>query len=165
MHRLFGVFIDICLLRAGPQDLPASGFLAGVTVLLHWLLGVLLSLYGLPPALALVSALLGTLLLVAVVHGLLALRGLGSRFHQTLTAMAGCELLLGLFAFPLMVWYYNTDDPFIPSILSLGLLAWGLVVSTHILRHALNVPAVMGFVAALGYTALSYSVAGLVAGG
>lgn len=27
MKRLLNVFVDICLLRAGPQDLPASGFL------------------------------------------------------------------------------------------------------------------------------------------
>ena len=40
MIQLLSFFVDVCLLRKGPQDLPASSTLLGICVLLHFLVSV-----------------------------------------------------------------------------------------------------------------------------
>ena len=49
MKELFGLFAQIAISRKGPQDLPASYFLLGLTVLGYWVIRYVLSLL-MPPA-------------------------------------------------------------------------------------------------------------------
>ena len=47
MRALFNLFLDICLFRRGPQDVPASPLLFGLAMLVYLIVGVvLLSLEG-----------------------------------------------------------------------------------------------------------------------
>lgn len=163
MEKLLKVFVDICLLRKGPQDLPASLFLLGVVVAAHWGLGVVFSLFTLPPFHALLGGLIGTLLLLGVVQGLLALHRKQPRLLQTATALAGAEVLLGLVALPFSAWvFWGESDRLVPSLISLLIIVWSVVVASHILRHALSVSQPAAVLFALGYTLLSYTAVGLV---
>ena len=84
------ILIGICLLRASPQDLPASraGMLGALVA--YAAAGVLGVLDVLTFENAILAAAVDTLLLTAVTHLVLPWRRLENRLTQTLTALAGC---------------------------------------------------------------------------
>lgn len=133
-------------------------------LVLHWLLGFVLALFSYPVGLAAAAALIGTLLVVALVHGALMFTGRTHRFGQTVTAMAGTEFMLGLLALAITLWYYSGGSEGAASALALLLLGWNVVVAAHIFRHALDSTPVLGVVSALAYIMISYFVSGLFTG-
>ncbi|MCW8828969.1 MAG: hypothetical protein OQK94_07940 [Gammaproteobacteria bacterium] len=156
MGALLRVIGQIAMLRQGPQVLPASTLLLWLALIAHWLTGVVLGSHALPLDGAFLSSLVGTLTMVAVVHGLLLLHRRHSRVLQTLTALAACETLLGLVAIPVSVWFNmggGLQD--VAVLLSLLLFGWNIAIASHILRHALGVSRGMGFLFAVGYTLVS----------
>ncbi len=158
MNKLLKVFVDICLFRAGPQQLPASAFLLGLALAVHWLIDVVLELFSAPLVESLLMALLDTLLPLAVVYGLLLLYRRPARLEQTATALLGSEVLLDLPLLPLSAWVvFGAADPTLPSLLSLLLLVWAVAVAAHILHHALNVNRAIAAAYAVVYTVLSYA--------
>ncbi|MGM0594899.1 MAG: hypothetical protein ACQETD_10210 [Pseudomonadota bacterium] len=158
MAVLVRVVWQIALLRQGPQVLPAASVLLWLSLGAHWLTGVLLGLFTLPPELAMLSALVGTLIMVALVHALLVLHRKQSRVVQTLTALAACETLLGLIAMPLSALFYAGGDiGAIAGMFSLLLLGWNIAIAAHIFRHALAVSMGVGVLLAVGYTLVAIS--------
>jgi hypothetical protein len=143
MPRLFRIFLDICLLRAGPQDLPYSGWLPGVAVPGYVLVSWLLSVPVYPAAVAFLIALVDLTLLLLFVFSLLSLVGKTARINQTITALTGTGTLLGLVALPLVQILARepvAEQLAIPaSILWLVLFGWSLLVVAHIMRHAMSV--------------------------
>jgi hypothetical protein len=163
METLIRTIAAIALLRRGPQTLPASTFLLYLLLAAHWGTGVLLGLFSFSTAMALLSALAGTLIMVALVHGLLLLHRLHSRVTQTLTALAGCEVLIGLVGVPLTALFYAGGTMSeLAALLSLLLLGWNVAVAAHIFRHALNVSMGVGVLFAIGYMLISISLSGLI---
>lgn len=156
MKLLFTTFLQIMLLRSGPQVLPASRHLLGLSLLLHWLTGVALGLFGQPLRLSVFSALAATLLMVALVHFILMLQRHRPRFTQTLTALAGCEVILGLIALPISTLYYAGDwARDIAALLLLAVLGWNVVLAAHIFRHALDITQGRGLIYAICYMLIS----------
>ena len=163
MGTLIRTIAAIALLRRGPQTLPASSFLLYLLLAAHWGTGVLLGLFSLSPAMALLAALAGTLIMVALVHGLLLMHWLHSRVTQTLSALAGCEVLIGLLGVPLTALFYAGGGMAeLAVLLSLLLLVWNLAVAAHIFRHALSVSMGIGVLFAIGYILISMSLSGLI---
>jgi hypothetical protein len=159
MLQLIRLWFDICLFRKAPQDLPASGFLSGLSLACYVLVSFLVafSSYGIVSAVQL--ALLDVLMLVVFVSALLYLQSKTERVGQTLSAMAGSGSLLGLFALPLVLLV----DPGLPAeqlsplltISWLSLLIWNLFVMAHIMRHALSISFAVGLGAAVLYALVS----------
>ncbi|MEM1091259.1 MAG: hypothetical protein AAGI67_12820 [Pseudomonadota bacterium] len=145
---LINGFVDICLLRRSPADLPASQGLAVVTTGVYLLLDLIAGRIVSPahfPTQSLVSLLLSLLALTII----LRLAGMGARFTQTWTAFTGCGALIYLVVLPLHLSIPHTTeatpvDP-LTGIAFLFLLAWSFVVEAHIFRHALNVTFTAGF--------------------
>lgn len=165
MNQLLKVFVNICLLRTGPQQLPASRFLLLLTLLTHLLIGLVFALFTLPLPQALLAAAVGTALLYGVVLGLLSAHRKPQRVPQTVAALAGSEVLLGVLALAPTAWFYSVEGDsvrIVPSLLSLVIIVWSVVVTVHILRHALQVSQGIALLFALGYTFLAYSVMGVV---
>lgn len=163
MNPLLKAFLEICLFRAGPQILPANRFLLGLMLLIHFLLGAVLALFAMGPGRSLLSALIGTLTMVAAVHAVLTLAGKSARTVQALTALAGGEMVIGLLALPVSVWYYgDIGSQTIPALLSLGLMAWSLGITAHILRHAIETSQWNAFMLAVGYMVLAFILTGFV---
>ena len=165
MQALIESLWGILLLRKGPQILPASTFLLVPILLLHWMIGTGLGTFTLSPGRALASALAGTVMMAALVYSLLGLRGLGARALQTLTALAGCEALLGVLAIPLTAWFFAVPEAqqALPGLLSLLVLGWNIALVGHILRHALGISPGTGLIAALGYVFVSFALADFIA--
>ena len=163
MKRLLDFFIDLCLLRAKPQQLPASTVLFWLFLFAELLAGTLLisrSRPSLPSAL--LEALADELLLVGLLYLVLQARGLTARFLQSATALLGVSALLSLLALPLLVLNVSGNGESLPAVLAalalLALIVWNLVVYGHILRHALGVTLALGIALALAVSSISYVV-------
>jgi cytochrome bd-type quinol oxidase subunit 2 len=143
--QLLRQFVDITLLKRGPDDLPAStGVLAatvGACAAVNLLAGGLLPPQ---PGQPLVLLAIDTLMMLLWVWLLLKLARKPERFLQTATGMFGVQLLLApLFAVALWVFLRAKDDqgmqlPGAVLILALGL--WALVVTARILKSATGWP-------------------------
>ena len=71
MSALVQLFLDIMLMRPGPQDVPASTVLCAVCTAAYALLGFLSVLLNSPPALALAQTVLDLVLLTGFTQVLL----------------------------------------------------------------------------------------------
>ncbi|MEN8217765.1 MAG: hypothetical protein ABFS56_15630 [Pseudomonadota bacterium] len=159
LQILSSAFFDICRLRLGPQDLPASSVLLGLILLLYLVVTGTLSLIQFPINDAILLSIIELGLLVVLTSSLLYITHYAARITQTITALAGTNSLLGIFTLPLVLWleYYNGDAS-LPVLLLLGLLVWNFVIHAHILRHALAVSFFMGFNLTLIIHLLSFSI-------
>lgn len=154
----FKIFLDLCLLRANPQDLPSSSRLLGLALVAHLAANVLTGLGETGIENALIAGAMDTLLLVALTHTGLMLRNLRERTRQTLTALAGSGALLAVLA-----WAVVTAAEMVTAhawMVWLPFLFWFLAVYGHILRHAFNTGVGAGLLLATGYVLLSLLVTG-----
>ncbi len=163
MNALLNYFVDLCLLRATPQDVPDSTALLGTAVLVNVLVGLLLIVTARSgPLTALAESLVDVGMMLAVLRGALALTGHPARFHQSATAILGSSALLGLVSLPLLGWSSGgeSDGAQLSGLLLLVLVIWNLVVLGHILRHTFNLSLRQGILAGVIYTFASYAVIG-----
>ncbi len=163
MLAIFFRFVEIALCRKGPQDLPASGFLLGLTLAINGMVlalsifmfqrtdmlrGALQSLFGLASEFLLVW-----ILLVVFKHR--------ERMLQTITAVLGVDTVINFAFIPLLVSMPSApgeaEASALQGFLLLGLLVWGVMALGCILRHAVNVPLVSGAAMALAYHIAVYA--------
>lgn len=159
LGTLFREFLSICLLKRAPQDLPASYELAGITILAYGCASLIMAHGNMGWPASLVAAVTETAFMCGVSFVLLRISGHPARWLQTVTAMAGTNVILVLFALPLTLWLLNAQSQDmaaeVPSLLFLALVLWNIVILAHIFRHALSVHYVGGMLVALGYFWLS----------
>lgn len=160
--RFFREFLDICLFRRAPQDLPASNTLLGLAVLLSACGSLVLARSSLAWPRAAASAFIETLFMLAAVYLILTLQGLTGRWLKTVTAVAGTNAVLIIISLPLLAWLLaaqNQDmNSSLPGLLFLCLIIWNVMVLGHIFRHALSTYFPLGVLVALGYYSLSIMV-------
>ncbi|MCK4742322.1 MAG: hypothetical protein KAT25_00730 [Sulfuriflexus sp.] len=160
MQTLIFRFFDICLLRAGPQDIPASLFLLRLVVVLSVIVGVFLNLQTEGFSQSLMISLFNVVWLTAFLYFSLQLRGKLPRFKQSIIAMMGTNVILGLLIMPFMYHLVAAEAagesaPFAFQLFLL-LLVWDITVFAHIIRHSLDIRLGYGFVISLGYLILSW---------
>lgn len=158
MKQLLRFWLGLCLLRAAPQDLPASRPVLVVSLCCYVLVSVLLAglTSGMPDGAGMTLLELG--LLVLFNSGLLYLIGYPQRISQTLAALAGSGSLLGL---PALVLVLSAGPDPAVSLSSSGwllLLFWNLLVNAHIMRHALSVSLALGAGVSVMYMLVSTQV-------
>ena len=162
MKQIFNIFFDICLLRAGPQDIPYTRYLLFALLGFHVLIGILLGAlsFSIPSAIA--YGVTNMLILVVLLRAILMVKKLEARFNQTLSAMAGTDVIVGLIAWPINSWMITARDTGgdigAPVILWLLLVIWSLTIIAHILRNALSAPWAVGIILALLYFFIGYNV-------
>ena len=152
----FMLFARLLVLRANPQDLPAEPRLLAAALAAHVCADVLALIDTASWGQALFAAVLDTVLLVALAHTALLLRGFGARAPQTIAALAGAGALLSI-----VHWLLSSAIPVAPLVIGLPFLVWFLVVYAHILRHALSVAPAIAFGASLLYMIVSLGIAGV----
>jgi len=158
MHQLIRSFWAICLLRAAPQDIPASPALAMAALGAYLGSGTTLMLADSAPLTALAQVALDAAVLAVVTTVLLNLRRHPLRLTQTYTALVGSGTLLNLIALPITLGLLSArgagGEGGLFVMLWLVLLVWSLVVTGHIYRHALDIPLPAGIIIAMGYLML-----------
>ncbi len=148
MTALLTLFFNLCLLRAKPQDLPASGLLLGA----YFLTGLMIALTEQSVGYSLLAALADSAVLALLTHTVLLLRKRPGRLPQTLAALAGTGAVIQLIAWPLLA----------SPVLLIPLLIWSLTINAHILRHALEISLGLAILISLGFLLMSATVALLI---
>ena len=157
MAALIHYFWRLCRLQAVPQDLPPSRGLLATSLLLYlavgWLLEYITGDFAEDSA-ALITAAGGTAVMVVLINLLLAVAQKPERAVQTLTALAGSQVVIGLVAWLLHLLLGDVAQGrlILPQLM---LLLWSIAVIAHILRHALSTSLGWGMVAAMGYLLMS----------
>jgi hypothetical protein len=169
LYALIRFFAELCLLRRAPQDLPASTALLGAVLVANLLVGAVVGLVaGLSPLISLAEGLIDVVFTLGLLY--LALRFLDRlpRLQQTATALLGAGALLGLVAIvplSLLPSGQPSEQSALAGLLFLGLIAWSVLVTGHILRHSFDLRLAQGVVVALAYNLLAYSlISGILSG-
>ncbi len=159
MLKLFNFFLDVCLLRRGPQDLPASTSLFVIVIVFSVMVGAVGVADVIKGPAALAAAMLDAVIALVLLRLVLLFQNHSARFLQAATTLFGTSVILGLIALPLqlVIGAGGNESALAPlvSIAYLVLLVWVQVVIGHILRHALNVSLTLGIGLALTYSILS----------
>ena len=162
MKALMSAAVELCLLRIGPQHMPASAVLFALLLASNLILGSLLAVVaGIDASLGLLESLFEIGLMLAALYLALKLTHKLGRFSQTAIAVMLYELLLTLLALPLLSWYQRTASTE-SGLLMLVLIFWSIVVLGHILRHAFEVDLNLGIGAAVLYTLVSWNLTALL---
>lgn len=165
MYALFNLFLDICLFRKGPQDVPASAALLKICLLAYGFSGLVVLMLSTPAPVALLQILLDLVLLSGLLHLALIVRRHPQRFGQTLSALTGTGALMALLALPLMSWIVHPSSQGaaeLPSALLLALMVWSIAIMAHILRQTFATSIWIGALYAIGYTSLSWTLTGWI---
>ncbi|MCW8906318.1 MAG: hypothetical protein OQL28_03635 [Sedimenticola sp.] len=156
MKRLINLFVDIALLRAAPQDLPAAPVLVTLTLLVNLVTGSIVIVDHFNSLLVAVLAQLADLALLALLVWLiLGYQKRPQRFNQAISALFGCGVMVNLIAMPLQLMI--GDDPRTSPMGGLGvllfiaLMIWGLVIVAHVLRHTFETRFGNGMLLSIGY--------------
>jgi hypothetical protein len=157
MKHLLGFWLDLCLLRVPPQELPASRWLLGFSLSCYLLLSTLASALSHGFLDGIQIALLDALLLCGFFMLVLSLLNKPQRIVQTLSALTGAGTVLGI---PALLFTAVSESGGGPdneslSLLWLLLLFWNLLVTAHIMRYALSSSLAIGFGVALLYVLVS----------
>jgi len=152
-------FLDICLLRKGPQDLPKSTELLVLCLFMYTLIDVLLTVQSRPFADALMVSFVDVGFLLLVTFLILKQHKHLERWHQTMTALFGTGVILGIFIFPLVFGgFQNQYEAWLQQIivlLFLIMVIWNVAVLAHIVRHAISTTTGIGIMIAILYVWMS----------
>ncbi len=162
LRAIVNPFVQICLLRQGPQILPTSGILLAIALTAHTVMSILLANVSLSVFSAFFSGIVDTVLLVVLSATLLYVQRRNARVIQTVTALAGTGAIITLVALPISGWLHGADqgagEGGFALLLLLILTGWSLAVAGHIFRHALSVPYFLGLILAVVFYGISISV-------
>jgi hypothetical protein len=162
---IINFFIELALLRRAPQDLPASQVLLAIVLFVGIGAGLLLAMTaGVGLASGLVQSLLDLGLMLAALWLALRFVAHGERFVQTATSLIGLDTLITLMAL-LPVGLARPADAdsgllALAGLLFLMLVAWSVLATGHILRHAFGLTLVQGAAIAIGFDLLSFVIVG-----
>jgi hypothetical protein len=150
VQALIKFFVELCLLRRPPQDLPASEMLLGLVLVADLVVGVLVGITaGLSWLTSLLQGVAELLLLMVALYAALTQLKLRARFLQAATA------LLGLVAIPPLslnpTGSQENDLAALGAFLLLGLVIWGILVTGHILRHTFSITLGQGSAIAVAF--------------
>jgi len=156
--RLIFAFVDIMLHRRGPDSLPSSQFLFWTLLALSILTDCIILWMAGEPRRAFAVSLLVTGFDVWFVWALLRTFNRQPRFRQTMTAMLGARVLLGVLQAPLVSALVeappaDSQNPQVgfAGILWLLVLVWSIDISAFVFSRALERPYLLCAAIVIGY--------------
>ena len=172
MGALLKAFWDICLLRTGPQRLPTATGLMYLLLLVHFVAG--LASYAIHNQLAepenrvgvqvlLLGAGINSLFMFSYIYTLLTIKRLSNRLPQTVSALAGCEIIIGvIFLCVLLIYSISGLSPNFFVTFYLAIYIWALAVTTYIIKEALSVGVLSALLLAIFYIILLELIVGSI---
>ena len=158
MLRLIFAFVDIMLHRRGPDSLPSSQFLFWALLALSILTDCIILWMAGEPARAFAVSLLVTGFDLWFVWALLRTFNKQPRFRQTMTAMLGARVLLGVLQAPLVRALVDAPPPDAQNpqvgfagVLWLLILVWSIDISAFVFSRALERPYLLCAAIVIGY--------------
>ncbi|MGH8557930.1 MAG: hypothetical protein ACRESZ_10810 [Methylococcales bacterium] len=158
MFIILKIFLDICLFRRGPQDLPVSAFFFGIVLVANAVVGLIILSMEAPFLAAVPQFLVSIALLAGFSWIVLALSGRTIRFRQTLCALLGVDTVISLAALPFLVWISLNQNFGLAYYILIASMFWSVAVVGHIIRHALSSPYLFGLGLSILYFLASFKV-------
>lgn len=155
---LVQLFIEICLFRKGPQDVPASWLLFWPALMTYLLVGVVLLGLEAGWGLGAIEALVEATLLLGFLWLLLWFFHKSERWLPVASSMLATDVVISVPAIPLLAWAMVSPEWHGVYLLLLALTVWHVAVVGHILRHALSQSWTVGLLWSIGYVVGSYQV-------
>ena len=149
---------NIMRMRGGPEELPFSYGMLGIFIAVHLLIDIVLAGQATIDGSNVISAIVNTLFTVGFVFVMLNMAKKQQRFVQTLLALLGAEILIGLLGAVLLLLYQVPALSALVGLLWLVLVAWNVLVAAHIFHHAMNTSMLWGMALAILYIFLAYNV-------
>lgn len=151
MRQIVTYFWQICLLKAGPQQLPRSATVLSFIFALYFLIAAVTVAITRPqqdlPGI-LGGALIGVLLEAFIVWCLLLYKQVTWRFIATMSALLGTNAIILVILMPMNMIMINigqdTTIRFITELAALVCLGWWLAIAGWILHHAVNISILQG---------------------
>ncbi len=159
MVALFRFFVDLAILRRGPQDLPASSALLALLAVISVLIGGINTAAffgGLGAALG--ANLFDLMLSMVTLFVLLQFRGHAARWMQTMSAFLGLGVLAGLIMLLVRPLAGLMGAAQFATQVDVLLALWLHVALGSVLRHALGVPLLAGVLIVFAYTLMVLSI-------
>ena len=161
------LFFDICLLRKGPEDVPFSGFLLALVVVLSIIVSIWIGAMINSMRLAVFSTIAE--LFFTFVFIKLLLMNKPERFLQTFIALLGALTLINLFYIPAVYIYLSKENnesiqAYI-VLVAFALLIWKIIACGHIFSKALPSPMVYGVAISIAYALMNYVLVGFISVG
>lgn len=157
MNQLFKLVFDICLLKKGPEDFPASNWLFRAVLFVCVVVDFLILMLGSEIFKAVLQACVEIMLILGSTWIILTAAKKRDRFLQTAGALLATDALISFMAFPAMALLLTSGLGIIYFVL-LVLMVWHWVVSGHIFSHALEQPLPFGLGVAFLYILVSMQV-------
>ncbi|HET8731267.1 MAG TPA: hypothetical protein VFM34_09185 [Moraxellaceae bacterium] len=153
MIALWALFWSVCLMRRGPDDVPYSLPLLALAIALSVGLGVVTQfLSGSESLPGMAAVLISPVVDALALWALLAFKRQEPLFVPSLTAVFGADLLLGLFALPLVLAsHFVGESPLLPVVVfgQMLLVGWNLGVRGFIYHRSAHIGIVQANVLAL----------------
>lgn len=151
MHA-FGLFFKLCRLQLKPHQLPYSYSSLLIQSLLYMLISVVSALIVFSVEDAWLYGILDMSLQIILVSSLLAVMGHQERIVQTLTALFGANNILSVLMLPANYFSYQNHTvenlEGFADVLLLGLFLWLIIITAHIMRHAVGGSRLIGLMIA-----------------
>jgi hypothetical protein len=146
---LFKTFIDIILLRKGPEDIPRSSVLL-VFVVSFWLAAgaAVIATIDVLGQTDFVVSLMTSAVAILLYSSVLVFSNKSARLLQTLTAILGCGAVLQVFFVGGHVILGSLIDKNVAALISYLILLWSVPVEGHIIARATNRYWYVGFLIA-----------------
>lgn len=171
MNRVLNRYWDVCLLKESPENTPYSItriFLSGIILVLIMVIEWSYSSFSSREDTG-TNLLIATVLVISYLfytYIILFLKGHTLRLVQTVTTLFYTSIIIHIFVAPLLfIAPYLSQLPlknplllFVAVIylfLSIGLSVWQFVITAHIYKCALNIPAIQSVLAAFGLIAVN----------
>ena len=157
-------FIDICVFKASPADIPISAWLMKLSLLCYFVLSLLINSFEYGLLISSLASVVEIVFVLLVINILLQSRGLTHRYLQTVTAIAGTSSCISIIALPVMMLFYffeGSEDVRVTVLaawLMILLTLWSLAVTSHIFKQALAIKQGTAMVIAVAYVILLMTV-------
>ncbi len=162
MYPLAKSFFDLALLRLAPQQLPASGFLLSLVVVLF----LLIETFGYHITVAnwrvsFIVTIVDIGLMALFAKAVLDLSSHSGRLFKTLVALYGAGCIVQFLSIPFVALFIRSAAAENYRLTNLSFFAllffagWQVLVNGHIYRHALNTKLGWGIIIALAFQVMS----------
>ena len=159
MSGLIHKFVQIALLRAGPQELPGLSMVLWIAIGSVFITSLAGLLFAYPFADALIRCLAAIAIPAAILYGALQIKRTPSRFTQCYAAICGASAVVYVLALPLMPTFFsatvNTLAGKLVVVIILLLDVWMLLITAHIFKHTFDVRMATGVSLSLGLMVLT----------
>lgn len=154
MSALLHKFVQIALLKEGPQDLPGLSMVLWIAVASVFITSLAGLLFAYPVHGAVFRSLAAIAIPAAILYAALRLKNRQSRFVQCYAAICGASSVVYALALPLMPIFFSANVSTLSGkliiVFMLVLDVWMLLISAHIFRHTFDVGLATGVSLALG---------------